>query len=392
MKPKVLLVDDEPLNLATFEAFLANGGYEIHSLTAPGEVLATARALRPDVILLDVMMPELDGYTVCRQLRSDPLVGVVPIVIVTALHDTAARLEGLRAGADDFLTKPCSRDEIRARIRTIVSLNRFRTIAEAETRLREAVEATNRQLDDMVRVRTAELEQANALLLSYASFVSHDLRSPLSVIKGYLSMIAEGAVPVERSRPMIDGAYKGVLMMEELIENILQLARDEHEGSGQRADRSIDPTRVIQRVWAHVSEAFPHSARQFKIAGLPAVPAGALLIERVFYNLLSNAAKYSASRAAPLVEVGVVDTPAGPAIFVRDNGVGFDRRDAEKLFREFSRLPTAGFTEGTGLGLSLVSRLLQAPGGRLWAESEPGAGATFYVHFGPPISCTAEVA
>eukprot|EP01036_Dinobryon_divergens_P059948 gene59948-79948_t len=246
----------------------------------------------------------MDGFAVCRHVRADPVIGRIPIIVVTALDDDRSRLEGLRAGADDFLTKPCRREEIRARVRTVASLNRFRAIAEQserfqrlyelapaaivladgagkivaanrlagvllgnterplegesigarfdeaservvrtliatalqgvagaarevrrrsgtgetimqvraaaipdsgeklamlvfdnvteEVRARHALETMNRELDSLVRARTSQLEEANALLLSYASFVSHDLRSPLTVMKGYLSMLKEG--------------------------------------------------------------------------------------------------------------------------------------------------------------------------------------------------------
>jgi signal transduction histidine kinase len=496
MKSKILLVDDEPLNLLTFEAFLADDGYEIHTAGDGRTAIELARSVSPDVILLDVMMPEIDGFTVCREIRRDPVIGHVHIIIVTALHDNESRLEGLRAGADDFLTKPCSRDEIRARLRTIAKLNRFRTIAEQRARFqrlyelapfgfvltdelgkvitanpcaegllggpdlpplpgqliearfdasyaaviretiagaldgstpphhdigrgprerfriiritaaavpddgacramllfrdvtdevqaRQAIERMNRELDELVRARTQQLEQANGLLMSYASFVSHDLRSPLAVMKGYLSLLHEGAVPLAEAAPMIGDAYNAAVMMEELIQNILQLARDEHEGASAAPFPAIDPSPIVTRVWSHIASLVPHPARRFSVAGLGPVAGNALLIERVFYNLLLNAAKFSAHRADPVIEVGVIATASGPAIFVRDNGVGFDARDADKLFGEFSQLASSPRSEGLGLGLSLVARLIRAHGGRLWAEGQRDAGATFYVQFGP---------
>lgn len=494
MKPKILLVDDEKLNLLTFEASLADDGYELHVAEDGRSALEAAQRLVPDLILLDIMMPEIDGFTVCRRIRADPVIGRVPIIIVTALHDTSSRLEGLRAGADDFLTKPCSREEMRARVRTIVTLNRFRAIAEerarfeqlyefapigivltdargtvvaanpqaralledpdrtslmgdrlvqrfdaaqheavqqliersfadgaqpeqelrcctgrsarellikattiyeagqrramlilsdvtAEVKSRRELERLNRSLDDLVRSRTRQLEEANGLLMSYASFVSHDLRSPLTVMKGYLSMIQEGAVPLEKARPLIDSAYKAALTMQELVQNILQLAQDEHRGTRAGLIETIDPTPLVRRVWNHVAGLFPHTNRQFTVGALPEVKANALLVERVFYNLLTNAAKYSAHRDRPVIEVGTADDGSGSTIFVRDNGSGFDTRDADKLFREFSRLPDAPTTEGFGLGLSLVARLVAVNGGRVWAEGKAGMGATFFVQF-----------
>ena len=495
MKPKVLLIDDEPINLLTFRAFLEEDGYDIFSAGDGVLGIEQARELSPDVILLDVMMPGLDGFDVCRTLRRDPLIGHVPIIIVTALHDSASRLAGLQAGADDFLTKPCVRDEIRARVRTIVSLNRFRTIAEqrarfeqlydlapvaivvtselgvvvaanphaerllagedggpltgrsiverfgpdaatvlgvalatalegapmppqeirrrrgqedqvlrmrgtsipdggnrramlilsdvtAEVHGREALETLNRELDSLVRSRTRQLEDANSLLLSYASFVSHDLRTPLSVAKGYLSMIQEGAVPLANASALVANAYQATITMEELVQNILQLAHDEHMGAGPSRDVEIDPVPIIHHVWAHVARMVPHGARKFTVHPLPWVRASPLLLERVFYNLLTNAAKYSVTRPSPCIDVGTHQGGPDKVIYVRDNGVGFDHRDAAKLFRDFSRLPGAVDGESLGLGLSLAARLVRGRGGRIWAEGQPGVGATFFVAFG----------
>lgn len=489
MKPKILIVDDEPLNLITLEAFLAGEDYELHFAENGFDACAKAQIEHPDLILLDVMMPEIDGFSVTRRIRADPVIGRVPIILITALDDERSRLEGLRAGADDFLTKPCRRDEIRARVRTVASLNRFRSIAEqrarfeklfelapaaivlvdeqgrviaanakadlqrtgdpvftqfgtkaaevlrslvagalagatdamkevrlgtgaearifhtrataipdgaarlvmlvfddvtAEVKAREALEMMNTHLESLVRSRTQELEDANALLLSYASFVSHDLRSPLTVVKGYLSMIQEGVVPLdEGAAPLIATAYNGTLLMQELIQNILQLAYDEHDRAHGDVLLNVDPTPVIRQLAQRMREIFPDSRAIIEVTDLPAVGVSAVLIERVFYNLLTNAIKYSGQRERPRIEIGAKITDDGPALFVRDNGVGFDARDADKLFREFSRLSTAGNTEGFGLGLSLVARLVRGHGGKIWAESVVGSGATFFVQFPP---------
>ncbi|MCX6952224.1 MAG: response regulator [Verrucomicrobia bacterium] len=502
MNPKILIVDDEPLNLTTLEAFLSGDGYELHFAENGRDACALAQVIQPDLILLDVMMPEMDGFAVCRYLRADPVLGRVPIIVVTALDDDASRLEGLRAGADDFLTKPCRREEIRARVRTVASLNRFRAIAEQserfqrlyelapvaivladerggvvaanrlaettlampegrplagttlgdrfspagavivneaiaaalrgtvvasrdlrrgegeaeialqvratvlresgtslamlifdnvteEVRARTALQKLNSELDATVRARTRQLEEANALLMSYASFVSHDLRSPLTVMKGYLSLIHEGVIPVNAEAvPIVDQAFQATVVMQELIQNILQLAQDVHDGP--REERvSVNPGPVISRLFLHLSGLYPSPTRRFTLGVLPPVGVSAVVIERIFYNLLGNALKFSAERPEPLIEVGTQDSADGPVLFVRDNGVGFDSRQSDRLFREFSRLDTAGKSDGFGLGLSLVARLLRAQGGRIWAEGSVGAGATFYVQLPAPMTAAA---
>jgi PAS domain S-box-containing protein len=134
MSAKVLLVDDDPYNLVTLESMLRPEGYTLFLAEDGEQAVQKAREIEPDVVVLDVMMPRMNGFEACRRIRSDPAIGRVPILLLTALDDPDSRLEGLRGGADDFITKPCNRDELRARVRTVVALNRFRVIAEQRER------------------------------------------------------------------------------------------------------------------------------------------------------------------------------------------------------------------------------------------------------------------
>lgn len=134
MNTKILIVDDDEANRVTLDAVLSPERYEVHLAGSGAEGCSIARAIVPDLILLDVMMPDMDGFQVCRLLRADPVLGRVPILMITALNDQESRLTGIDAGADDFISKPCGIDELRARVRTIIRLNRFRVIAEQRTR------------------------------------------------------------------------------------------------------------------------------------------------------------------------------------------------------------------------------------------------------------------
>jgi hypothetical protein len=500
MTTRILIADDEEMNRLALRAFLEGDGFELHFAANGAEACERARSLRPDLVLLDVMMPDLDGFTVCRTIRQDPVIGRIPIILITALDDDASRLEGLRAGADEFVAKPCRRAELIARVRTIANLNRFRIISEQRARLaqlyevtpaaillvddagairsanrwaaallnpgatgglegtavagwfdpaggrsvqaaieavlagrahepgevrahpgsdervmhmraaavpegdhnvallvfddvtdevraREAVTRTNADLEQNVRARTAQLEEANTLLMSYASFVSHELRSPLTVVKGYLALIEEGAVAVSaEAAELVRQAMAAAQSMEDSIQNILQLARDAHAGHRNRPSAPVDPTPTVQRLVGHLASSLPGQRTRFDVGRLPPVRASAVVLERVFYNLLANAAKYSAAAAEPAVEVGAMAHADGPVLYVRDNGIGFCPQEGRKLFREFSRLTTAANTDGLGLGLSFVGRLISAHGGRIWAEGRPGSGATFFVQFPEPRS------
>jgi DNA-binding response OmpR family regulator len=140
MSPRILIVDDEEVNLLTLEAFLTADGYKLHFARDGRSAITLAREIHPDLILLDVMMPELDGFAVCREIRADPVIGRIPLILITALDDSSSRLEGLKAGAEEFLSKPCDRAELRARVQTIISLNRFRALAEERIRFERLYE------------------------------------------------------------------------------------------------------------------------------------------------------------------------------------------------------------------------------------------------------------
>lgn len=492
--PRLLLVDDHELNLTTLEDVLGADHYEMHIARDGHAACDAALRLRPDLILLDVMMPSMDGYDVCRFVRAQPSIQSVPVVMVTALNDRESRIKGLQAGADDFISKPFSLEELRARVRTITRLNRARVIGEqrarferlfaitpsailvvgpdgivqsvnerarellgwspaapddrralaellppdaatriaervgalfgrpapeptsahlrisspagpriwnlsvvrlddraalalvsldditAEVTAKENAESLNERLESLVRERTERLATANKLLMSYALFVTHDLRSPLTAVKGYLSLAGTlpGPIPVTAAT-CISKAAAAALIMEEMITETLALAAEKN--SGQQPARLVDPTPSIRRVASKLLSLAKDPKPELVVHPLPPLLTTLPLIDRVFFNLIANAIKYSASRPNPKIEVGAADTPQGPALYVRDNGVGFSNQEGAELFKEFSRLSTAEGHDGLGLGLSLVARLVHSHHGRIWAEGRVGEGATFYVWF-----------
>jgi signal transduction histidine kinase len=162
----------------------------------------------------------------------------------------------------------------------------------AEVRAREAMAQMNEQLEKQVQARTRQLEDANALLMSYAAFVSHDLRSPLTVVKGYLSLLDDGVIPLDAGAgPAIKRAYSASMMMQEMVDNILQLARDEHEGTRGDETFSVDPFPVMRRLASRMRELFAEPRPEIIITALPWVGVSAVFLERVFYNLMTNALK-----------------------------------------------------------------------------------------------------
>jgi PAS domain S-box-containing protein len=237
------------------------------------------------------------------------------------------------------------------------------------------------ELERRVRERTAELAEANRELESFTYSVSHDLRAPLRHIQGYADILREDyakELPAD-AQHLLSRVTQGSHNMGRLVDDLLRLARI------GRQELDLKPTDLNAFVKAVIDELSSDLAERkitWKIDKLPTVMADPGLLQSVYTNLINNAAKYSRTRPESIIEIGQTSTPEGPAFFVRDNGVGFDMKFANKLFGVFQRLHRQEQFEGTGVGLAIVDRVIRKHGGRIWAESAPDKGATFYFTLG----------
>jgi signal transduction histidine kinase len=254
---------------------------------------------------------------------------------------------------------------------SMIEIFAARAAAEIERARAEAlVLRTNASLEEVVRERTAQLEEANRELESYNFSISHDLRQPLNAIAGFSELLRDLHLtgrgdPLEFVREIEDNAAR----MEQMIEALLQLAR---AGRGALRREAVN----VQDMVTSVARELPGGAA-VAVGELPEVHADPVLLRQVWTNLIGNALKYSRECAEPRVEIGGVRRDGVAEYHVRDNGVGFDMRHARQLFRAFHRLPTASGYEGTGVGLAIVERIVRRHGGAIRAEGEPGRGATF---------------
>lgn len=244
----------------------------------------------------------------------------------------------------------------------------------------EEIRELNASLELRVKERTVELEMSNRELDAFSYSVSHDLRAPLRAINGFAHLIEEndGAHLSEESRQLIERLKSNAVRMGELIDDLLQLARTGRQDMRpQKVSLGETAAEVVRELQIH------HPQAEVRIGELPTWVCDRTLIRQVFANLVGNAFKYSAGQAVPLIEIGTVPGKGGAAaVFVRDNGAGFDMRYAQRLFGLFQRLHSAEEFPGTGVGLAIVKRILERHGGRIWAESAPDEGATFYFTLG----------
>jgi light-regulated signal transduction histidine kinase (bacteriophytochrome) len=242
---------------------------------------------------------------------------------------------------------------------------------------RKVAEAEIQKLNARLNEQLAELSIVNKELEAFSYSVSHDLRAPLRHIDGFARILKDehSASITEEARGYLDRILSAVTHMGRLVDDLLNLARI---GRREMNREKVDLGSMVRRALLELPQTTAKREIEWRIETLPVVNGDPGLLELVFVNLLGNAAKFTRTRAGAVIEVGSCETDGTQTIFVRDNGVGFNPKYADKLFGVFQRLHRQEEFEGTGIGLATVQRIIHRHGGRIWAESEPDRGATFY--------------
>ena len=377
----VLAVDDSETYLQALAADLRREGYEV-SLARSGEEALEVLAREPvDCVLLDMVMPGIGGRETCRRLKAVPVLRDIPVVILTGLEDSAAMIEGLAAGADDYIAKSSDFGLLRARLQAQMRRKQFedenRLIREELLRKElEASEARTAQAIAEARAELVEeLELKNEELESFSYSVAHDLRSPLRAIDGFSLALLEdyGEKLDEAGREYLGYVRESAQQMAQLIDDLLTLSRVTRS---EFLREPIDLADIARRVGRRLCGLMPERKVELVVPDELPAQGDERLMTVVFENLLGNSWKFTGKCAAPRVEIGLVPGDP-PSFFVRDNGAGFDMAYANKLFGVFQRLHAASEFEGTGIGLATVQRVIRRHGGRIWAEGAVGQGACF---------------
>lgn len=253
------------------------------------------------------------------------------------------------------------------------------------TRRKVAEEELNTLYADMeqkVKVRTAELTRANQELESFSYSVSHDLKSPLRAIDGYSSILSQKYAQKlpDDAKIYLTKIRQNTLYMADLINDVLELSRI---GRVSLKKERIEIGKIVQEVIDEFSSDITDRNVNVKISQMPPCTADPLLVHLVYSNLISNAIKFSRNRTLPLIEFGSYSRDGEVVYYVKDNGIGFDMKYADTLFKVFTRLHNSADYEGTGIGLAIVSRIIERHGGRIWVDAESDRGATFFFTFGP---------
>lgn len=360
----ILIVDDTPTNLRLLSQILAERGYKVRAVLDGAHALAAAQAAPPDLVLLDIRMPRMDGYEVCRRLKADARTKDIPVLFISALGETEDKVKAFALGGVDYITKPFQAAEVLARVETHLALrNLYRQLQAANAELSRRLE---------------ELQARNEELDAFAHTVAHDIKGPVATLAIYAEMLARNdiAIPEDTRREFLQTLYDGARRVVNIVDELLLLA----------SMRNIEPQIEVLDMDKIVDEACRRTTGlieqyQAEVILPPTWPKalgyGPWVVE-VWANYISNACKYGGK--PPRVELGADVLDDGQVRFwVRDNGDGIAPEDQPRLFAPFTRLSQVR-AKGHGLGLSIVRRIVERMGGQVGVESEglPGRGSLFY--------------
>jgi signal transduction histidine kinase len=365
-------VDDNPVNVRLLSQMLKARDYRVRTAGSGERALAAARSESPDLILLDVMMPDLDGYEVCSRLKADEATADIPIIFISALGEAKDKVRAFEVGGVDYVTKPLQIEEIEARLQTHLSIQRLRRELQAANR------ELSRRLDELDEMN-AKLQAQNEELIAYDRSVSHDLKNTI----GFIAMTAEFLV---ESFDQLDDAQLRSLLRDiarrgykanSIVESLLLLAQP-----GPVPCEPLDMSEIVETAVDGLHAMIEKYGADLRIPDtFPEAQGQTALVERVWDNYISNAIKYGGD--PPLVVLGAERLDDGWVRFwVQDNGEGVKPEDRERIFDAFTRY-SDGRIEGHGLGLSIAKRIVQKMDGEVavedarWSDETPdGARAS----------------
>jgi two-component system, sensor histidine kinase and response regulator len=401
----ILIAEDSPTQAEKLKYILKGQNYRVLAAVNGRAALELARREKPTLVISDVVMPEMDGYQLCHEIKSDQALSDIPVILVTTLSDPHDVIRGLECRADNFIIKPYDERYLLSRVQFVLVNHQIREADRAcigvevhfhgqrhfitADRLQilnlllstyEAAIQRNQELTlakNELRRSNASLEAANKELESFSYSVSHDLRAPLRAIHGFTEMVLDdGSGQLdETGKERLVRVQSACTRMGHLIDDLLNLSKVTRSEL-HRAEINLGA--IARNVLAELQKAHPDRRVALKVDDSLMASADGRLLQIVLENLLGNAWKFTSKTPDAVIEVTSRKQDGQQVFVVRDNGAGFDQANAKNLFGAFQRMHSADEFPGTGIGLATVQRIIQRHGGRIWAESKPGEGAAFF--------------
>ncbi|PWV55843.1 ATP-binding protein [Chitinophaga sp. S165] len=380
-KARLLVVDDNA-DMRDYLQRLLEKQYSVDTAANGKEALDKINANLPELVISDIMMPEMDGIQLLQHIKHEPLTNSLPVILVSARAGEEAKIEGYDIGADDYLTKPFSAKELLARVRAQVRISRLHRHAI------DILQHSAEELEKKVEERTAELLRKNSELEQFAYIASHDLQEPLRKIRTFSDLLQKSLKDGAPVNNYFDKIQSSAVRMTQLINDVLNYSRLSNRDE-QFTD--IDLNTILQQVKGDFDLLIEQKQAVIKDNCLPVVKGIPLQLQQLFINLIGNSLKFSDKQ--PLITIrGVLVTGTERALYPElrddipyvklefaDNGIGFEQQFSEKIFTIFQRLNERRLYDGTGIGLALCKKIVENHHGVIRAVGKPNEGATFIV-------------
>ncbi len=421
---RILVVEDSRTQAEQLRVILEDAGFEVAVAGDGLQGLRRASAAPVDLVLSDVMMPELSGYELCRRLKADPKTAEVPVILLTTLSEPMAIVEALACGAENFIMKPYDADYLVGRVRDVLASRgrrgRRRVTAEAEivflgkritinsekeqildllvstfedivraNRELEASQAALRAADAKLREHGEQLARTNKELEAFTYTVSHDLKEPLRGIEAFNRILIDeyAAALDDQGRHYLEVVGESAVRLRTLIDDLLAFCR---VGRQQMAPGPVDLGAIVRETLGALRFSIDEARASVIVSPeLPTIVGHAVLMRELFGNLVGNSLKYRRPDVAPRIEIGC-RRPDGATveISIADNGIGVPSEQRERVFGLFQRLHTRERYPGTGVGLALCKRIVEEHRGAIALDDTPGGGCTVRVALRPAAGAT----
>lgn len=353
----ILIVDDSPEQIHVTGSILAKHGYEVLVASSGNAALSILKRELPDLILLDIHMNDMDGFSLCRHLRFNPCYQDTAIIFMTISQDRESLEKGFSLGAQDYIIKPCHESELLARVGAHV-----RIVSQSR-----------------------ELKTAYKELDQFCHTVSHDLKSPLQVMKQLTQLLRGNLTPIgipttEDTLSILERLERKCEMTEAMISRLLEFSE---MVTLPCCPKSVNTAVLIQSIFGELSALEPdrHITLEIGTQPFPHLSGDPTLLTLLFQNILGNAVKFTRPRKDARILITASSQNSGLLVKIQDNGIGFDMDSSDKLFHIFERFHTAEEFEGNGVGLAIVKRIMERHGGTVSIESEQNVGTTVSLFF-----------